>query len=104
MPLDSYNMFVREMKAVACLNPIISVNNPQIMEAKMGMYQYIREAWKKPKENLGSLWQERLIKWRQEPATIRIERPTRLDRARSFGYKAKQGYVMVRQRVNRGRS
>ena len=68
----------------------------------MGMYQYIREAWKRPKEGLGSLWQQRLIEWRQEPTTIRIERPTRLDRARSLGYKAKPGYVIVRQRVNRG--
>jgi len=68
----------------------------------MGMYQYIREAWKKPKEGLGQLWQQRIIKWRQEPTTIRIERPTRLDSARSLGYKAKQGYIIVRQRVNRG--
>ena len=68
----------------------------------MNMYQYIREAWKKPKENLGQLWQQRIIKWRQEPTTIRIERPTRIDKARSLGYKAKQGYIVVRQRVNRG--
>lgn len=68
----------------------------------MGMYQYIREAWKKPKESLGDLWQQRIIKWRNEPATLRIERPTRLDRARSLGYKAKPGFVIVRQRVDRG--
>src|SRR3989344_5658055 len=68
----------------------------------MGMYQYIREAWKKPRESLGDLWQQRMIKWRQEPVTIRIERPTRLDRARSLGYRAKPGFVIVRQRVNRG--
>ena len=68
----------------------------------MGMYKYIREAWKKPKEGLGDLWQQRIIKWRQEPTTIRIERPTRLDRARSLGYKAKPGFVVVRQCVNRG--
>ena len=68
----------------------------------MGMYQYIREAWKKPKENLGELWQQRIIKWRQEPATIRVERPTRIDRARSLGYRAKPGFVVVRQRVDRG--
>ena len=68
----------------------------------MGMYQYIREAWKKPSENLGELWQQRIIKWRQEPATIRVERPTRIDRARSLGYKAKPGFIVVRQRVNRG--
>ena len=68
----------------------------------MGMYQYIREAWKKPKEGLGDLWQQRLIKWRQEPATIRIERSTRIDRARSLGYRAKPGFIIVRQRVERG--
>lgn len=68
----------------------------------MGMYKYIRETWKKPKEGLGKLWQERIIQWRQEPATVRIERPTRIDRARSLGYKAKPGFVVVRQRVNRG--
>ena len=68
----------------------------------MGMYKYIRDAWKKPREGLGLLWQQRLILWRKEPVTVRIERPTRLDRARSLGYKAKPGYVLIRQRVNRG--
>lgn len=48
------------------------------------------------------LWKERLIQWRKEPVTVKIEKPTRLDRARSNGYKAKQGYIMVRQRVARG--
>ncbi len=67
-----------------------------------GVYQYIREAWKRPKANLGELWRERLIAWRREPAINRIERPTRLDRARSLGYKAKQGYLIVRSRVPRG--
>ncbi len=68
----------------------------------MGMYSYIREAWKNPKENLGGLWQQRIIKWRQEPTTIRVDNPTRIDRAHSLGYKAKQGFIVVRQRVNRG--
>ena len=68
----------------------------------MGMYQYVRDAWKKPKESLGQLWQQRLIEWRQGLATVRIERPTRIDRARSLGYRAKPGFIVVRQRVNRG--
>ena len=68
----------------------------------MALYKYIREAWKRPKQNLGGLWRERLIKWRKEPSTIRIERPTRLDRARSLGYRAKKGFIIVRQRVKRG--
>ncbi|MBS3131068.1 50S ribosomal protein L15e [Candidatus Woesearchaeota archaeon] len=68
----------------------------------MGYYKYVRELWKQPKANLGDLWTERLIQWRREPATIRIEKPTRIDRARSLGYKAKEGFIVVRQRVSRG--
>jgi large subunit ribosomal protein L15e len=66
----------------------------------MGMYQYIRDAWKKPREI--DFWQHRLVKWREEPSTLRVERPTRLDRARSLGYKAKPGFILVRQKINRG--
>ncbi len=69
---------------------------------KMGMYQYVRKIWTKPKKNLGDLWKARLIQWRREPVTVRLEKPTRIDRARSLGYKAKQGYIIVRQRVLRG--
>jgi len=66
----------------------------------MGLYKYVREMWKKPHDN--ELWQPRLIAWRRENSTVKLDRPTRIDRARSLGYKAKQGYVIVRQRVLRG--
>ena len=66
----------------------------------MGLYKYIREAWKKP-ENSG-LWKQRIIEWRQGPATVRLEHPTRLDRARSLGYRAKPGMIVVRQRLMAG--
>ncbi len=66
----------------------------------MGIYKYIREAWKNPDKN--SLYKQRLIQWRLEPVTVRIEHPTRLDRARSLGYRAKPGIIVVRQRVARG--
>ena len=68
----------------------------------MGLYKYLREAWKKPKENLGDAFKDLLMQFRREPVTVRVHRPTRLDRARSLGYKAKQGYIVVRQRVGRG--
>ena len=68
----------------------------------MGMYKYVRELWKNPRENLGQLWQQRILEWKAQDATVRIDAPTRIDKARSLGYKAKQGYVLVRQRVNRG--
>ncbi|MFH1440277.1 MAG: 50S ribosomal protein L15e [Candidatus Woesearchaeota archaeon] len=68
----------------------------------MGVYKYVRELWKKPQESLGDLWKQRLFLWRREPVTIRLDYPTRIDRARSLGYKAKPGYIIVRQRVKRG--
>ena len=68
----------------------------------MGIYKYIREAWKKPKTNLGDAYKERLMQYRKEGVTVRVARPTRLDRARSLGYKAKTGVFVVRQRIDKG--
>ena len=64
-----------------------------------GLYQQIREAWKKP--DVKTL-RERMIAWRKENAVTKIDKPTRLDRARNLGYKAKKGYVIARVRVLRG--
>ena len=44
----------------------------------------------------------RMKLWRRQPVIKRLERPTRPDRARSLGYKAKQGFVLVRVRIRRG--
>jgi len=68
----------------------------------MGVYKKIRELWKKPKQGLGDIWQKRLMKFRREPATVKLDKPTRLDKARAAGYKAKQGIFAVRQRMLRG--
>ncbi len=68
----------------------------------MGMYKYISALWKKPRENLGQQYKQHLIAWRKGPATVRISKPTRLDKARALGYKAKQGIIVVRQRVDAG--
>jgi large subunit ribosomal protein L15e len=68
-----------------------------------GMYSYIRDAWKVPaKSYVKELNWHRMIKWRREDAFTRVEKPTRLDRAHALGYKAKQGFVIVRARVRRG--
>ncbi|MEM5797925.1 MAG: 50S ribosomal protein L15e [Candidatus Aenigmatarchaeota archaeon] len=65
-------------------------------------YKFIAQVWKRPKEGLGKLWSARLREWRAQPVVYRIERPTRLDRARALGYKAKPGYVLVRVRIKKG--
>ncbi len=67
----------------------------------MSMYKYIRSAWKNPKKLEAQ--KERVLEWKKDTSTKRIDKPTRLDRARSLGYKAKQGYILVRQRVKRGK-
>lgn len=69
----------------------------------MSMYRRIAEAWKNPEASyVKELMRQRVIEWRRQPVIIRIERPTRIDRARKLGYKAKQGFVIVRARVRRG--
>jgi large subunit ribosomal protein L15e len=66
-------------------------------------YKYIAEAWSKPKKSyVDALMRQRLVEWRQQPVVARLEHPTRVDKARKLGYKAKQGYVMARVRVRRG--
>ncbi len=45
---------------------------------------------------------ERLLTWRREHTVTRLEYPTRLDRARALGFRAKGGYFIVRVRVRRG--
>lgn len=42
------------------------------------------------------------ITLRQKQTIERLERPSRLDRARRLGYKAKPGFVVVRVKVGRG--
>lgn len=72
--------------------------NPNV---PMGTYQAIRELWKQPRENLGALYKDRLFTWRRETTITEVERPTRLDRARSLGYKPKKGVFIARVRVRR---
>ncbi|WGI17392.1 50S ribosomal protein L15e [Methanonatronarchaeum sp. AMET-Sl] len=67
------------------------------------MYSFIRDAWKEPREGYTrELMWERLQKWRRESTIKRVERPTRLDKARKLGYKAKEGFVIARSKVRRG--
>ncbi|NPA99935.1 MAG: 50S ribosomal protein L15e [Crenarchaeota archaeon] len=66
-------------------------------------YYYLGQIWKRPSKGLISLiLRQRLIKWRRDPAIVRLEKPTRVDKARKYGYKAKQGIIVVRVRVRKG--
>ena len=67
----------------------------------LSAYHYIEQTWQSD-EWKKTVIRQRLIQWRREPAVTRIEKPTRLNRARAIGYKAKPGFVVVRVRVRRG--
>nr|KJB61958.1 hypothetical protein B456_009G394000 [Gossypium raimondii] len=53
-----------------------------------GAYKYVSELWRKKQSD--------------HPAIVRVNHPTRPDKARRLGYKAKQGYVVYHVRVRRG--
>lgn len=44
----------------------------------------------------------RCWEYRQLPSIVRLNKPSRPDKARRMGYKAKQGFVVYRVRVRRG--
>ncbi len=70
----------------------------------MGYIQAIRETWNNRDDSpeLKAIWHQRLIDWRKGEAVVRVDHPVRLDRARSVGFKAKEGYIVVRVRLPRG--
>jgi len=67
------------------------------------VYSHIRDAWRDPDDGkVAELQWQRKQEWRDQGAVVRIDRPTRLDRARQLGYKAKQGVVLARAAVRKG--
>jgi len=64
-----------------------------------GLYHALREAWKKPDSKK---LRELMIEWRKSNSVEKLEKPTRLDRAHSLGYKAKKGFILARVKLLRG--
>jgi large subunit ribosomal protein L15e len=67
-----------------------------------GFYHYIKQAWKKPNAARVKEIREKMIEWRAGRRIVKIEKPTRLDRARALGYKAKNGVLVFRVTIERG--
>ena len=73
--------------------PLCDGSHREIMDEEKGkLYEYTN----------GKRIEVKVEEWRRDPVIKVIERPTRLDRARSLGYKAKKGYVIARVRLLRG--
>ena len=72
-------------------------------DASIMLLQYVEELWKKKQSDvLRFLQRVRCWEYRQLPSITRLNQPSRPDKARRMGYKAKQGYVVYRVRVRRG--
>ena len=66
------------------------------------MYRYLADTWQQALKSKPQSIRERAILWRREQTIVRLDVPTRLDRARHLGYKAKQGFAVIRIKVSKG--
>ncbi len=69
----------------------------------MGIYKHIKEAFRSEYKQKDSAYKTRLVQWNAEPTVITIDKPTNIPRARELGYKAKQGVVVVRVNIKKGK-
>ena len=69
----------------------------------MGAYKYIQETIQKEYKEGSPEYKAKVIAWRKGEAIVRVRKPANITRARRLGYKAKQGYAIVRVKVKKGR-
>lgn len=65
-------------------------------------YKYINQSFQNEYKERSDSLRQRVSAWRDGPAVGRVERPTNVARARELGYKAKQGIIVVRVKVEKG--
>jgi large subunit ribosomal protein L15e len=66
------------------------------------MHKYMTSTWTNMWKSNNDALKSKAVVWRTEEVIHKITRPSRLDRARRLGYKAKQGIIVVRVRLGRG--
>ena len=60
------------------------------------------KVWLKMWKDNSTELREKAVLWRKQNAVTRVDKPSRITRARRLGYKAKQGITVVRMRVGTG--
>ena len=65
-------------------------------------YKFVKETFETHEKGYKTPHWYRGIEYRSGQSIEKIERPTKIHRARSLGYKAKQGYIVVRARIRKG--
>ncbi len=69
----------------------------------MSSYEKIQETFQTEYKSRSPEYRARITKWRKESPVVRVEKPTNIARARTLGYKAKKGYIIVRARIKKGK-
>src|SRR3989344_4309034 len=67
----------------------------------MGYKKYLSKLWN-DHDKINALIRPRMVEWRKSNAVVRVDHPTRPDKAHALGFRAKQGYVVARVRLLRG--
>jgi len=70
----------------------------------MNAYKYMIKSFQEGYKTRPQMVKDRIALWRKESPVARIDKPTNVARARELGYKAKQGVMLARVRVDRGLS
>ena len=63
---------------------------------------YITKNFQQTYKERPAYYRERLSQWRKEGAIVLVDKPLNPERARRLGYKAKQGFFVVRCRIKKG--
>jgi len=83
----------KEQKTKSVKEPVKSVK---------GFYQHMSKSWRNPSDADIANIRAKMIEWRAGNRITKLEKPTRLDKARRLGYKAKKGVLVYRVIVTRG--
>ncbi len=67
-----------------------------------GMYYHMAQAWRNPTAESKMAIRKKMIDWRAGDRILPLDKPTRLDKARRLGYKAKKGVIVFRVTLERG--
>ena len=69
----------------------------------MGVYTWIKKSFQTEYKTKSPEYKKRVQEWRKQGVINYIGKPTNIARARSLGYKAKEGYFVVRVKTRKGR-
>ncbi|MFX0046907.1 MAG: 50S ribosomal protein L15e [Candidatus Hermodarchaeota archaeon] len=65
-------------------------------------YSHVKDTFEKHETGYKTNHWKRGIEYRKGKSIERVQGPTKLHRARTLGYKAKQGYIIIRARIRKG--